>query len=157
MYSFDPVGSYQRDSFKAGGSASAMLQPLLDNQVRTLRAVVTPLPCLSSPRWLMRTGMEGSLVNRDGSVWGPRRPVSCCDFGSLLHLRLRSPQCWQRSVLLPSPPEDHENTFRPYAPFLCHLISYSNFQVRFHLSSFPFLLAEFRPAWQLAWMTDFLS
>lgn len=34
VYSFDPVGSYQRDSFKAGGSASAMLQPLLDNQVK---------------------------------------------------------------------------------------------------------------------------
>ena len=33
MYSFGPVGSYQRDSFKAGGSASAMLQLLLDNQV----------------------------------------------------------------------------------------------------------------------------
>ncbi|XP_007439546.1 proteasome subunit beta type-1 [Python bivittatus] len=33
VYSFDPVGSYQRDSFVAGGSASAMLQPLLDNQV----------------------------------------------------------------------------------------------------------------------------
>uniref|UniRef100_A0A8D0EAL8 Proteasome subunit beta n=1 Tax=Salvator merianae TaxID=96440 RepID=A0A8D0EAL8_SALMN len=33
VYSFDPVGSYQRDTFKAGGSASAMLQPLLDNQV----------------------------------------------------------------------------------------------------------------------------
>lgn len=35
VYSFDPVGSYQRDSFKAGGSASAMLQPLLDNQVKS--------------------------------------------------------------------------------------------------------------------------
>ncbi|CAJ0932675.1 unnamed protein product [Ranitomeya imitator] len=33
VYSFDPVGSYQRDSYKAGGSASAMLQPLLDNQI----------------------------------------------------------------------------------------------------------------------------
>ncbi|NWS24809.1 PSB1 protein, partial [Polioptila caerulea] len=33
VYSFDPVGSYERDSFKAGGSASAMLQPLLDNQI----------------------------------------------------------------------------------------------------------------------------
>ncbi|XP_041497207.1 proteasome subunit beta type-1-like, partial [Microtus oregoni] len=28
VYSFDPVGSYQRDSFKAWGSVSAMLQPL---------------------------------------------------------------------------------------------------------------------------------
>ncbi|CAN2391664.1 beta [Pristimantis euphronides] len=33
VYSFDPVGSYQRDGYKAGGSASAMLQPLLDNQI----------------------------------------------------------------------------------------------------------------------------
>ncbi|CAH2251086.1 proteasome subunit beta type-1 [Pelobates cultripes] len=33
VYSFDPVGSYQRDTYKAGGSASAMLQPLLDNQI----------------------------------------------------------------------------------------------------------------------------
>ncbi|KFO53935.1 Proteasome subunit beta type-1, partial [Corvus brachyrhynchos] len=33
VYSFDPVGSYERDSYKAGGSASAMLQPLLDNQI----------------------------------------------------------------------------------------------------------------------------
>lgn len=32
MYSFDPVGSYQRDSVKAGASASATLQPLLHNQ-----------------------------------------------------------------------------------------------------------------------------
>ena len=33
MYSFDPVGSYDREKYRAGGSASAMLQPLLDNQV----------------------------------------------------------------------------------------------------------------------------
>ncbi|XP_037103060.1 proteasome subunit beta type-1 [Syngnathus acus] len=33
VYSFDPVGSYQRNSYMAGGSASAMLQPLLDNQI----------------------------------------------------------------------------------------------------------------------------
>lgn len=33
MYSFDPVGSYERETYRAGGSASSMLQPLLDNQV----------------------------------------------------------------------------------------------------------------------------
>lgn len=33
MYSFDPVGSYQREEYRAGGSAGALLQPLLDNQV----------------------------------------------------------------------------------------------------------------------------
>nr|XP_033802019.1 proteasome subunit beta type-1-like [Geotrypetes seraphini] len=33
VYSFDSIGSYQRDTYKAGGSASAMLQSLLDNQI----------------------------------------------------------------------------------------------------------------------------
>ena len=33
MYSFDPVGSYEREAYRAGGSAGAILQPLLDNQV----------------------------------------------------------------------------------------------------------------------------
>ncbi|NWI61351.1 PSB1 protein, partial [Calyptomena viridis] len=39
VYSFDPVGSYQRDSFKAGGSASAMLQPLLDIGFKNMQNV----------------------------------------------------------------------------------------------------------------------
>ena len=33
VYSFDPVGSYERETYRAGGSAGAILQPLLDNQV----------------------------------------------------------------------------------------------------------------------------
>ncbi|XP_055896605.1 proteasome subunit beta type-1-like [Biomphalaria glabrata] len=33
VYSFDPVGCYEKESFRAKGSASAMLQPLLDNQI----------------------------------------------------------------------------------------------------------------------------
>jgi len=33
VYSFDPVGSYEREVYRAGGSAGAILQPLLDNQV----------------------------------------------------------------------------------------------------------------------------
>lgn len=41
VYSFDPVGSYQRDTYKAGGSASAMLQPLLDNQVSNTHCTLT--------------------------------------------------------------------------------------------------------------------
>ena len=36
MYSFDPVGSYDREKYRAGGSAASMLQPLLDNQVGLL-------------------------------------------------------------------------------------------------------------------------
>lgn len=33
IYSFDPVGSYERETCRAAGSSSAMLQPLLDNQI----------------------------------------------------------------------------------------------------------------------------
>ena len=36
MFSFDPVGSYERETYRAGGSASALLQPLLDNQVNCM-------------------------------------------------------------------------------------------------------------------------
>jgi len=33
VYSYDPVGSYEREEYRAGGSAGAILQPLLDNQI----------------------------------------------------------------------------------------------------------------------------
>ncbi|XP_065917110.1 proteasome subunit beta type-1-like [Dysidea avara] len=33
VYSFDPVGSYERETYRAGGSSASMLQPLLDNQI----------------------------------------------------------------------------------------------------------------------------
>eukprot|EP00918_Siedleckia_nematoides_P072815 GHVU01158953.1.p1 GENE.GHVU01158953.1~~GHVU01158953.1.p1 ORF type:complete len:232 (+),score=33.40 GHVU01158953.1:80-775(+) len=33
VYSFDPVGSYERETYRAAGSAGAILQPLLDNQI----------------------------------------------------------------------------------------------------------------------------
>ena len=36
VYSFDPVGSYERETYRAGGSAGSILQPLLDNQVSIL-------------------------------------------------------------------------------------------------------------------------
>lgn len=33
VYSFDPVGSYEREKYRAEGSSASMLQPFLDNQV----------------------------------------------------------------------------------------------------------------------------
>ena len=39
VYSFDPVGSYEREAYRAGGSAGAILQPLLDNQVICLEQI----------------------------------------------------------------------------------------------------------------------
>jgi 20S proteasome subunit beta 6 len=32
VYSFDPVGSYERESCRAAGAASSLMQPFLDNQ-----------------------------------------------------------------------------------------------------------------------------
>jgi len=33
VYSFDPVGSYEREACRAAGAASALVQPFLDNQI----------------------------------------------------------------------------------------------------------------------------
>ena len=33
VYSFDPVGSFERESYRAGGSAASLIQPLLDSQI----------------------------------------------------------------------------------------------------------------------------
>ena len=33
VYSFDPVGSYERETCRAAGAASSLVQPFLDNQV----------------------------------------------------------------------------------------------------------------------------
>jgi len=33
VFSYDPVGSYERETYRAGGSAASLLQPLLDSQL----------------------------------------------------------------------------------------------------------------------------
>jgi hypothetical protein len=35
VYSFDPVGSYEREACRAAGAASSLIQPFLDNQAST--------------------------------------------------------------------------------------------------------------------------
>ena len=53
MYSFDPVGSYEREACRAAGAAQALVQPFLDNQVSPRRiqrlrwAVVSDVPICS--------------------------------------------------------------------------------------------------------------
>jgi 20S proteasome subunit beta 6 len=34
IYSYDPVGHCEKETYHAGGSSGALLQPLLDSQVR---------------------------------------------------------------------------------------------------------------------------
>lgn len=56
VYSFDPVGSYEREMCRAGGSAGSLIQPFLDNQVgwrgAERRAGLTLVP---SPRSTSKT------------------------------------------------------------------------------------------------------
>lgn len=33
VYSFDPVGSFEREQYRAGGSAASLIQPFLDSQI----------------------------------------------------------------------------------------------------------------------------
>lgn len=33
VFSYDPIGNFERSTYRAGGSSGALLQPLLDNQV----------------------------------------------------------------------------------------------------------------------------
>ncbi|EGD74331.1 proteasome subunit beta type-1 [Salpingoeca rosetta] len=39
VFSYDPVGSYEREHYRAAGTASALLQPFLDNQARALARI----------------------------------------------------------------------------------------------------------------------
>jgi len=60
IYSYDPVGHMQKDSFHAGGSAGPLLQPLLDNQVSSLSLIMilSYIPYIKGPiQSIFRPGM----------------------------------------------------------------------------------------------------
>lgn len=46
VYSYDPVGNFQRHTYRAGGSAASLVQPFLDNQIalKHQNAPEVPLP-----------------------------------------------------------------------------------------------------------------
>lgn len=43
VYSFDPVGSYEREACRAAGAAQSLVQPFLDNQVSFEYSVFFPV------------------------------------------------------------------------------------------------------------------
>ncbi|CAK9297641.1 unnamed protein product [Gordionus sp. m RMFG-2023] len=73
MFSFDPVGSYERESYKAGGSAAAMLQPILDNQIGNknqnniiVKIPLTPERAVSVVRDSFISAAERDVLTGDG-------------------------------------------------------------------------------------------
>ena len=66
VFSFDPVGSYQRETYRAGGSAASMLQPLLDNQVGHLnQSGVTKTPLTIDKAVSLVSDVFTSAAERD--------------------------------------------------------------------------------------------
>lgn len=66
MYSFDPVGSYERESCRAYGSAQSLVQPFLDNMVRFGSvALFFPIPPFL-PRSSTAREEEGCCLELDG-------------------------------------------------------------------------------------------
>ena len=76
MYSFDPVGSYEREACRAAGAAQALVQPFLDNQVSPRRiqrlrcAVVSDVPICSR-----LAAVIGYLPSRAYSLVGGVRQI----------------------------------------------------------------------------------
>ena len=97
VYSFDPVGSYEREACRAAGAAQSLIQPFLDNQVSpqsppissfTQLEISLPPHCHSELLHSAVVLEELILAPRSTSAIRPLHPVqpplSLVDFPSLL-------------------------------------------------------------------------
>ena len=82
VYGFDPIGSFERDTFGAAGSAASLLQPLLDNQIgyhnqpnavrepltieKTVALVKEVFACAAERDIQTGDGVVISVITRDG-------------------------------------------------------------------------------------------
>ena len=66
VYSYDPIGHMERANFRAGGSAGALLQPLLDNQVFFL--FLTIIECLLHPT-IVKNICNVQYLKKKEKIW----------------------------------------------------------------------------------------
>lgn len=98
VYSYDPVGSYEREAFRASGSADALLQPVLDSLIgQRNRADVRSAFQVNSRNTTGGTTIEGVPVYvplpradavrlvHDAFVSAAEREISCGD-GCVIHV-----------------------------------------------------------------------
>lgn len=77
VYSFDPVGSYEREASRAAGHASALLVPFLDSQVRFANQVD---PDTGKPRKVHELPLEQVLnLVRDAFTGAAERQIQVGD------------------------------------------------------------------------------
>lgn len=153
------------------GSASAMLQPLLDNQVRRLHLQAggwpQSLPCLSSLArgaeksrlfvihcWVL-LGLTRPLVSALRARLWPSGPG--LQSPALLTRALLSTVAGPVSLLLWPSCGDHEDAFPPPpVSSISRLISYPNLHVYFNFS-FSVTAGLLMSAWHLAWLVVLIS
>lgn len=68
VYSYDPVGCYERESYRAEGSAAELLQPLLDNQIGKcdiyVILVLSPVPLTTLGQMIfMIPSVQGEIMH----------------------------------------------------------------------------------------------
>lgn len=74
VYSYDPIGHCERSNYRAGGSAGALLQPLLDNQIglknmqNVIKAPVSMERALSVLKDVFISAAERDIYTGDGII-----------------------------------------------------------------------------------------
>ena len=76
VYSFDPVGSYERESCRAAGAAQSLVQPFLDNQVSS-RSIQTFVRSNRTYTW---TVVFPTLIRQNPTLF-----LFCAPFAFCLH------------------------------------------------------------------------
>lgn len=84
MYSFDPVGSYEREACRAAGAAQSLVQPFLDNQVWGGRVFALNVLSYHLPDLLQEPDASAWDIASNPSASAPRtracyRLVYLCD------------------------------------------------------------------------------
>lgn len=86
VYSFDPVGSFERETHRAAGSASALIQPVLDSQVG--RKNLTSDTANSLPKLTVESALA---ICKDAFAAAAERDIYIGDFVDVWILRKDQP------------------------------------------------------------------
>lgn len=73
VYSFDPVGSFEREKYRAGGSAASLIQPLLDSQIGKMNRTDAD----SIPEYTLEEAVQ---ITKDAFTSAAERDIYTGDF-----------------------------------------------------------------------------
>ena len=76
VYSFDPVGSYERETCRAAGAAQSLVQPFLDNQIYFKNQ--TPAEGIAFPVYLPLQEVLALVI--DSFTGATERHIEVCGF-----------------------------------------------------------------------------